>query len=219
MARSKARLFGFAVIAGLGPALVACHLITGLDDYDKVQCPGAICGDSGVDVNNDVPTIDQKNPDVVPIDAQGARPVSWARWKMPNYDGGGATDNLLDYTFDQTTVSDKITGLFWMRTIPQPVQGTKTYEAARAACEGAGEWRLPSRIELVTLLHLGEAPTIDKTAFPSAAGGEHWTSSEVRLPGGALTNPKKYWVVDFSSGELRQREETAQAAIRCVRGK
>jgi hypothetical protein len=60
-----------------------------------------------------------------------------------------------------------------------------TWDDAKTYCAdsthgGYDDWRLPTAIELVSLVDFTIAspgPTIDATAFPGALGNLHWTAS------------------------------------------
>ena len=98
-----------------------------------------------------------------------ACPAEGAPWfgQDGNYDL-----HAMSYTVDQDTVTDDVTGLQWQRAeAPAPLD----WWDARDYCVGlelAGhdDWRLPSRVELVSLLDYGGLdPTIDQDAFPTAS--------------------------------------------------
>ena len=78
-----------------------------------------------------------------------------------------------------------------------------------------GPWRLPKRIELVSLLsHAAGFPTIDTTIFNRVPADVVWTSSEVRPFNG------KYWAVDFKVGALVQLDTKIEfAKVICVKDK
>jgi hypothetical protein len=98
--------------------------------------------------------------------------------------------------------------------------GAQTFEGAVKLCasiKDGGPWRLPSRIELVTLLDLGQSGVRIDPLFSGTHQGVYWTSSEVR----PFVGPnREYWAVDFSGGGvLAKRAETGgSAAVRCVKG-
>ena len=111
-----------------------------------------------------------------------SNPHAWAAWPMPN-----AASSSLPHpaSYDLTTagvVKDTITGLMWQRT----VSTTKgTFDAAGTYCgnltlAGFSDWRVPTRIELVSIIDYTVAPpaaAIDGTAFPSTPPDRHWTAS------------------------------------------
>jgi hypothetical protein len=224
MARSRRRISLAAVVLVVAPAAavalgaLACNSIVGLSDFERGECPGARCDvgqfDGGVDAGADA-DLDAR-ADVT----RGADPVSWARWEMPNYSYAGPDGSVLprqpEYTIAGETVSAKFTRLTWRRA---PLDGDFTLEDARAACEALtedGPWRLPKRIELVTLLDYGRPkPHIDTDAF-RVANVRVWSSSEVRpFVGGP---EQKYWHVNFDNGAVDVQEAKHSAKALCVRG-
>src|SRR6185369_16702873 len=143
--------------------------------YTKVDCTGGSthCDGGGIDVVTTDVTTDTNRPDVVVVpDAGGTSPVAWANFRMPNYVPLGAdaatVDNKMFYGQDDGGFADGITKRVWyeaadMNTTPMG------YSAAQAYCTGltqGGKWRLPSRIELVSLLDLSRSPV---TAAPEFA--------------------------------------------------
>jgi len=204
------------------PLALACNGIIGLSDYTRAECSGgAVCGDGGgpellVDGGPDANVPDAK------VDAAGARPVSWAAWPMPNYDAGTPVDNPMGYdAVVGQGLEDRVTTLVWRHPMPDPAQ--VSYQRALEIC--SGEWRLPSRIELVTLLDLGQPGAKIDPAFKTESGtaqGVYWTFSEVRSvfrPFGA-DGKREHWVVDFSGvgGLLKRDESGGEAYVRCVKG-
>jgi hypothetical protein len=112
-------------------------------------------------------------------------------------------------------VVDRVTGLMWQRNLDG-----KSYRWSEAAaycgCLGLGgvdDWRLPTRIELVSIVDFTQAnPAIDKNAFPSTPGDYFWTSSAVA--GGSPTA----WYVYFFDGNTHNMDVTKANRVRCVRG-
>lgn len=221
MARSDGRIlaaFGGAALVAL--ALVACNGILGLDEYERVECTGRVCDGGGtVDVG-----FDDGGTDGGPGDGgKGADPVSWARWPMPNYKvDGGALPNEPALTVAGDEVTDTITRLVWRR-LPATQSSLESLEAAKSACDAIGapgDWRLPKRIELVTLLDYGhDKPFIDTTKFDKDFPPiRMWTLSEVRpFTGGS---EQKYWVVNFDTGAVEQeRGVDRRAGALCVKAR
>jgi len=198
--------------------VLACNGIIGLSDCRGGECSGGgVCGDAGGFDVSVVGASDGGASDAM-VDASGTLPVSWAAWPMPNYDAGGTTDNPMGYTAvtDQGW-QDNVTKLVWRH--PMPVEANNaTYEQALQIC--AAPWRLPSRIELVTLLDLSQSGArvnpVFKSPSPGMQQGAHWTFSEVRPFDPAK---REHWVVDFGGGGLAKRAELGDAAaVRCVKG-
>jgi hypothetical protein len=111
-------------------------------------------------------------------------------------------------------VVDRITGLMWQRRASSTLV---TWMKAQQACgdltlAGHGDWRLPSRIELVSLLDTRRTqPSIDVEAFPGTPSDWFWTSSR------AADDPNAAWYVYFYFGYPRTDDVTNAFSVRCVR--
>lgn len=134
----------------------------------------------------------------------------WASWPMPNPASSGLP-NPASYTIDEAAgvVTDDVTGLMWQRS----VASSYAWEAAVAHCDSLSlgdydDWRLPSRIELVSLLdHTRSSPVIDVTAFPNTPSAYFWTPSAI---------------VSFENGRVTMyRDDSLRGSqrnlVRCVR--
>ena len=218
MALSRKLLFAAIAIV---PVVIACNGIIGLNDFEYGECPGARCGDAGFDVS-----IDVRNDNDVPVEGgkeagPGAGPVSWAQWPMPNNPDSGVGVPP-SYTANGTgagaTISDDVTGLVWQAST---LASDFTYGDALTACKQVapvGQWRLPKRIELVTLIDYSRGsnnPAI--SPLFGLSQDKVWTSSEFRPFDTA--NPS-YWIVDFESGVVRTQIPSANIKFKvlCVRG-
>jgi hypothetical protein len=111
-------------------------------------------------------------------------------------------------------VADQVTTLIWQQ---DPSASVMDHAAAVASC--SGDWRLPKRHELQTILHYGiasDAPWyIDEASFnvPAGLDGEFWTATDVAGSGGDLA-----WVVDFKTGMVQHADKTSfNAWVRCVK--
>ncbi len=219
MAPSRPRLLFAASIAALVPIAVACNAVVGLDDYKRTECGAFPCAFDGGPDAPDV-AVPDGSADATPDAPPGVGPTSWAEFRMPNYkdDAGLVAPNPLGYQAVVDAVEDKVTGLVWRKALVGGGGGSNlTLDDARNECAKLpnGPWRLPKRIELVTLLSYGQgAPFIDQGTF-SVPNVKVWTSSEVR----PLTTPQRYWIVNFDTGQVDQQSGTAVATALCVKGK
>lgn len=171
------------------------------------------CGRFGFD---DTPA---RGPDGGPDDAApdamtcepGAR-EDFARWTMPNFTPG--IPNQASYTVQGETVVDNVSGLIWQRTPPPDLSQT----AAEAYCEGltlggACDWRLPQRIELISIADYTKYdPVIDEAAFPAAGGKPYWSATPER------NAPLRAWYVSFLNGLIDTTVRSDPYGVRCVRG-
>jgi hypothetical protein len=131
---------------------------------------------------------------------------SWTRWPIP-------PDGPTNYTDNKNgTVNDNVTGLVWQQA---PVPAGYTWQAGKDYCAAltlaGGGWRLPSRIELVSLVDFTKYnPSINAAFFPSTPAAYFWSSSPNVSSAGNL------WVVDFHYGNSGYGTG-ASAYVRCVR--
>jgi Protein of unknown function (DUF1566) len=134
---------------------------------------------------------------------------------MPTERGLGLP-NPQSYRFlSDELLLDEVTGLYWERLLGQrPFQ---TWEGALATCEdlqleGFNDWRLPSRIELTSILSLDQLdPAIDWVAFPGTLGDWFWTST----PDAA--DEQRAWYVYFYLGYPNRDGKDNRFSVRCVR--
>ena len=133
---------------------------------------------------------------------------------MPNVRLAGLPN---PHSYDTQTagvVVDRVTGLVWQRALTEKFY---TFQDAQRQCErlelaGHRDWRLPSRIELVSLLDTTRIqPSIDMAAFPNTPIDWFWTASL------AADNPSAAWYVYFYFGYPKTDDRTNSFSVRCVR--
>ena len=147
----------------------------------------------------------------------GGSNTVWANWPMPNPASAGLPNPASYDTSTPGVVRDEVTGLLWQQIVDP---GTYTWDQATAYCEGlmlAGhsDWRVPTRIELVSLVDYTVAPpgpTIDIIAFPNTPSNLFWTSSAW-----ASGNPGGWWYVNFVDGDASTIVGSFTSRVRCVR--
>lgn len=130
------------------------------------------------------------------------------------------------------TVTDTQTGLQWMRyTLGQTWTGKrctgkireyKWYEALEAieginnagGIGGFRDWRIPSIVELRTLVVREKSPTIDNVVFPNTPPQRFWSVSLYRY------DSSKAWVISFLNGDEAHSYKNIYGgyAVRLVRG-
>jgi hypothetical protein len=137
-------------------------------------------------------------------------------WPMPNPPSTGLPNPASYDTSVAGVVHDRVTGLDWQSAVDP---SSLAWPEAGAACDGlalAGydDWRLPSFIELVSIVDFTRMyPAIDPDAFPGTPADSTWTSSEV------AANPGEAWYVSFTTGfDYQGHEDFLLARARCVRG-
>jgi hypothetical protein len=142
---------------------------------------------------------------------------SWAGSPLPAL---GPPNSSYDTTTAAGVVIDKVTGLWWQQTIDtgsKNCAGGCTQAQAIAYCAnltlaGHCDWRLPTRIELVSIVdYTKSSNTIDATAFPSTPGAAFWTSSPYAPQSGVA------WHIHFDSGNSDYGPVGNNQRVRCVR--
>lgn len=146
----------------------------------------------------------------------------WAEWPMPN---SATLPNPEQYATGNGGVVDNVTGLIWQ----EPIDGNNqmgqncstgcTQSDAAAYCStlalgGFSNWRLPTYIELVSLLDYSyqlNPPLINQAAFPSTPQDFFWSSTPV------ANVPNYGWDISFDAGYVSPTGNTGRARVRCVR--
>jgi hypothetical protein len=167
---------------------------------------------------------------------EAADPLEWAEWPMPNSprDFKRGAPNLESYTNNgDGTVTDDVTGLMWQKKSPQSgftcgcaaTPGTAQAYCASLSLGGHIDWRMPTYIELISLLdyskggqilfgpdaEVTEAGTaIDTTYFDigTTTEGVFWTNS-------ALGDSA--WGIDFYHASPIAYDTATRLGARCVR--
>jgi hypothetical protein len=150
------------------------------------------------------------------------RPRSAVRWSTPEPTTARpgrarlpGLPNPHDYdTSIQGVVVDQVTGLMWQRRVRNEFLSFADAERScdRLRLAGHDDWRLPSRIELVSILDTTRIqPSIDAQAFPGTPSDWFWTSSV------AASDPNAVWYVYFYFGYPRTDDKSNHFSVRCVR--
>lgn len=171
-------------------------------------------GFDGRDAGDDAP---EGGPADAGPDAMTCEPGTredFSRWTMPNFAAGMPHQASYSVIGIGETVKDNVSGLIWQRVPPPSMSQT----SAEGYCDGltlggACDWRLPQRIELISLADYTKYdPTIDTTAFPGTASAAFWSATTER------DAPTRAWYVSFQSGVIETTNRSDSYAVRCVRG-
>ncbi|MBK9441413.1 MAG: DUF1566 domain-containing protein [Comamonadaceae bacterium] len=125
------------------------------------------------------------------------------------------------------TVTDTSTGLMWDKCSwgqandstcsgsASPHDWPAAFGVAATAngltWKGYSDWRLPSVVELLSLVKLDSTPTIDATAFPNTPSTFFWsTTTDASFSTAA-------WYVDFSDGSAIGYFKVSESPVRLVR--
>jgi hypothetical protein len=124
--------------------------------------------------------------------------------------GGRAAVPSGCYVPENGMVYDRRTKLTWQLA----VNGSYAWDQPGPYCQalslGGGGWRLPSAMELVSIVDYSRNnPSIDPVAFPGTPADLFWSSTR----DGALN-----WInVNFHDGSLVGVDQSGTSRVRCVR--
>jgi hypothetical protein len=206
------------------------------DDSLDAGAPSSDASSSGDDGSSSHPASALGRGDAAPDApaADGASAImttAWATWPMPNAPSSGLPHPQSYDTSVAGIAADLVTGLTWQRAFYEVAQQDAdggAVDAAQAYCQGLelgdqSDWRVPSRIELVSLLDFTAAPAENASVFPST--GDTFLSSSVHdatigvgtvwqgtVPEGVLAGV--VYLVPF----MGAFDNGGPLAVRCVRG-
>jgi len=143
--------------------------------------------------------------------------ANWAEWPVPNgpVDVTAGAPNLESYTDNgDGTVTDNVTGLMWQQVVPATRYvwaGAVSY-CPTLTLAGHSDWRLPSVIELSSIVDLGQSyPSINPTYFPSTPSDFFWSASPL------AGSSSDAWFVYFVYGYTYNFDISNAGFVRCVR--
>jgi hypothetical protein len=131
-------------------------------------------------------------------------------WPLP-----GTAGHPRSYDVREHTVLDWVTHLEWQRVTPEAryVRASAITYCADLVLDGKSDWRLPTRIELMSIVDYERAaPLVDPAVFPWTAAEDHWSSSTL------ASDPTQAWFVGFRDGVVGTESVEFALAARCVRG-
>jgi hypothetical protein len=143
-----------------------------------------------------------------------------AQWPMPNPAGSELPRPAL-YTTVGTSVFDTVTGLEWEKDLsaqlftwdPAAATGSAQSYCANLSKNGTG-WRLPSKIELESLVDFTRVSPSLAPSFPSlGASGRFWSATPIATSG----STPLVWSVSFATGLAVPDSAGAGLSVRCVR--
>lgn len=204
---------------GAALSIEACRGVLGIDALEADPGANADAGASGGALPDGAIAVDAPD-DMQPADASAdaatdsgiARPdaadIEWAQWS----DFAVSPDAGL-FTLTTDTALDTRTGLEWQRSA---ATGAFTRDQATSYCAAlalaGGGWRLPTRIELLSIVDFARwRPVFDTAVFPTPTDGFLPTQS----PGVIATTG---WRLSVSDGQMTQATLPQFATlVRCVR--
>ena len=171
-------------------------------------CPNTVCGNACVNLSTDPDNCGTcgspcTGPTHQCISGACIANYSWAAWHVPPDAPTNYTDN------GDGTVKDNVTGLVWQKTVSASLY---TLQQAQTYCGtlglAGGGWRLPSRIELISIVDFTKYnPAINTTFLPFTPNSNYMFSPFASSPA---------FDVDFDYGFV-QAGGAGSAFVRCVR--
>ena len=141
----------------------------------------------------------------------------WTEWPVPNSpaDVAAGAPNLERYTDNgDDTVTDNVTQLMWQKTAPSTVysQTDALTHCSGLTQAGYDDWRLPTEIELISLIDFGSSsPCMDTRYFPNASSDAFWSATP------SSTSAALAWGVTFLDGSVGTNAIALPYGARCVR--
>jgi hypothetical protein len=134
-----------------------------------------------------------------------ARDPEWASWPMPHPADSGFPNSFSYTDLGDQSVRDEVTGLVWKKR-----DAGGDWQTCKEYCENlGGTWRLPSMIELVSLVDGALDRNSPYEPFRGLAGSL-WSSSPV------LDDPTRAWVVLMPDGSSHQFPKGSGLHALCV---
>jgi hypothetical protein len=135
---------------------------------------------------------------------------------MPNAPGLGLPHpQSYDTASHAGVVVDLVTGVAWQRELE--ASAGRSWPDAKAYCEslalgGHDDWRLPTRLELVSIIDASQFdPAIDRAAFPNTPAFGFWSGSL------HADQPETAWLVYSKEGYTSFNQFAYGSQARCVR--
>ena len=176
---------------------------------------GSLAGDAGVEQDAAMDAMAECPEGTCSSDGEcvACPTPGYASWPMPNE--ADSTVRPSSYRVEGAIVVDQVTGLTWQREVDPETRATAeaVVYCEDLILEGRDDWRLPRRIELVSLLQPRSSPTIDSDAFPETPTDYFRSSTH------AANADDRSWSVYFGAAlVIVGSAATTSAYARCVSG-
>ena len=126
----------------------------------------------------------------------------------PGTDWACTKDNHTNLIWSLQTVS----GVTWADATSTAGSSPIAAHNGASRCGFATDWRVPTRRELLSIVHHGAySPVIDGAYFPATVSSGYWTNDSY------APNPAVAWFVDFYDGDTGADYKTSTYHVRLVR--
>lgn len=187
--------------------------LSGCGADGAAPAPPAVCKapDGGTCRTREV--LDANGCCVCPAEDALCKTGGFSHFTISNVAGSGLP-NEVGYEAGEGVVTDRVTGLVWEAVASPERMGWEEAKARCAALElgGRDDFRLPGRIELVTILDFAEVP-VAASVFRDVVADYHFSSSPASFVEGSA------YSVYFGAGETTIASASpGRAVARCVAG-
>lgn len=129
-----------------------------------------------------------------------------------------ASPPISAYTIGTTVVADNVTGLSWKRTVAFGMSWDEAWDYCQSQTTGRkSDWRLPSIIELVSIVDYGATdPAFNSAVFPgfgTLSTGNCWSETTQAFDGNSA------WNTNIGTGFPSIHDKLSENCVVCVRGK
>ena len=126
----------------------------------------------------------------------------------PGTDWACTKDNHTNLIWSLQTVS----GVTWVDATSTAGSSPIAAHNGASRCGFATDWRVPTRRELLSIVHHGAySPAIDGAYFPATVSSGYWTNDSY------APNPVGAWLVDFDNDGTSANFKTSAGHVRLVR--
>jgi Protein of unknown function (DUF1566) len=198
---------------------------------------GAVPDDCIGELSDGVSTISVQVLNCTPVSQGGVylktgQTTSYATGDDGDYQAGATVPNPRFTDNGDGTVTDNLTGLTWPRDLdcvgePTGLTWADAVAAANALADGhvacgltdgsvAGDWRLPNRNELTSLLDLGRSEPALSAGHPFinfVTNGGYWSSTTY-----AVDTSHAWTLINFRFGDVNNHAKTSIGLVTAVRG-
>jgi hypothetical protein len=212
-------VFAGLTVAILVGTIAACQILADIDEKTFVPSDGGSTRDGSTSTDG---VTDAADSGLLPPDCETlVSTYDQALWPLPPVSLDGT-----NYEVWNGTVLDKTTRLMWQ----QASDPEGTYDDAKCACRhlslgGYDNWRLPSLVELMTIIDYAKnvdpegtgttVPATNTVVFPDTLLEAYWTAT---AQGKASLGPGLPVLLDFSEGETEDPTRLDAGADAGVRG-
>ncbi len=141
----------------------------------------------------------------------------WACWPMPTPSTTNGKVHASYTDLGDGTVRDDVTCLVWQKSVPAT---RYNWADGQTYCSSLGSgWRLPTRIEMTSIVDYARRPSIDPTAFPGTPTSGYYYTGSGWIVSNLSGKPQYTWIFSFANGFTSNAgARTDLDNIRCVKG-